>query len=280
MVWFFKKKPSLQKSSGRSKIPSGLWMRCEGCNEYVLQEEVENNLSVCPKCDYHYRFPARARLELILDDQSFQELDGNLRASDPLRFVDKVPYLDRIRRAEEGTSESEAFLSGTGTVEGVPVQIGSFNFAFMGGSMGSVVGEKVTRLFERAFEMKQPAIVISASGGARMQEGVLSLMQMAKTSCALSRLKETKIPYISLLTDPTTGGVAASFSMLGDFILAEPNALIGFAGPRVIQQTIKEELPEGFQRSEFLLGTGFLDAIVERKDLRRELGRLLKFFQN
>ncbi|HLB59854.1 MAG TPA: acetyl-CoA carboxylase carboxyltransferase subunit beta, partial [Bdellovibrionota bacterium] len=177
-------------------------------------------------------------------------------------------------------SESEAFLSGTGTVEGVPVQIGSFNFAFMGGSMGSVVGEKVTRLFERAFEMKQPAIVISASGGARMQEGVLSLMQMAKTSCALSRLKETKIPYISLLTDPTTGGVAASFSMLGDFILAEPNALIGFAGPRVIQQTIKEELPEGFQRSEFLLGTGFLDAIVERKDLRRELGRLLKFFQN
>jgi len=278
VVWIFRKKPAIQPSDKPSNIPSGMWFKCTGCRDVILQEEIEQNLSVCPKCELHYRYPARKRIELILDEGSLEELDQDLKASDPLKFVDKVPYKDRIQKAMKKSSENEAFISGTGRIEGMPVQIGSFNFDFMGGSMGSVVGEKVTRLFERSLETKQPAIVVSASGGARMQEGALSLMQMAKTSAALSRLNEAAIPYISILTDPTTGGVAASFSMLGDVIIAEPNALIGFAGPRVIQQTIKQKLPEGFQRSEFLLEHGIIDRIVHRKNLRKEVGRILNFF--
>ncbi|MFC2075051.1 acetyl-CoA carboxylase carboxyltransferase subunit beta [Bdellovibrionota bacterium] len=220
-MWFLRKKPSIQQSHRLPNIPSGMWKKCDGCHEVVLREDIEKNLSVCPRCDYHYRFSARERLGLIVDEHSFRELDSGLFACDPLRFED---YTKRIKKAEQKSSENEAFVAGAATIEKQPVQIGTFNFAFMGGSMGSVVGEKVARLFERSVEKREPAVVISTSGGARMQEGVLSLMQMAKTTLALSRLRESGVPYISILTDPTTGGVAASFAFLGDVILAEPNS--------------------------------------------------------
>ena len=278
MGWFLRKKPSIRQTSQKSNFPSGLWLRCEGCGELILQEELRKNLSVCPKCRYHYRFSARDRIKLILDENSFVEIDQNIKSENPLHFIDKIPYSVRVKEAIAKTGELDAFMSGSGTINGRAVEIGSFNFSFMGGSMGAAVGEKITRLFERSLRNKAPAIIITASGGARMQEGAYSLMQMAKTSIALKRLQEESIPYWTLLTDPTTGGVAASFAMLGDLILAEPNALIGFAGPRVIQQTIKQDLPEGFQKSEFLLTHGFLYSIVERNNLRSACVSLVNFF--
>lgn len=279
MGWFLRKKPNIKQASKKSNFPSGLWVKCEGCSELILQEELKRNLSICPKCRYHYRFNARDRIKLILDENSFVELDKNIRSENPLHFTDKLPYSVRIKEAIEKTKEMDAFISGSGKINGRSVQIGSFNFSFMGGSMGSAVGEKITRIFERSLNNKEPVIIIAASGGARMQEGAYSLMQMAKTSIALKRIQDESIPYWTLLTDPTTGGVAASFAMLGDLILAEPNALIGFAGPRVIQQTIKQDLPNGFQKSEFLLKHGFLDSIIERDKLRSTFAQLVNFFQ-
>jgi acetyl-CoA carboxylase carboxyl transferase subunit beta len=253
----------------------GLWLKCDGCGEIVFKGDVEKNLEVCPKCDHHFALPVRRRLELVLDTGTFTELDRGLESTDPLQFTDNKKYKDRLKAFARSGGEQEAFLSGVGRIAGHEVSIGCFNFGFLGGSMGSVVGEKVTRVFERAAELRVPAIVFSASGGARMQEAVFSLMQMAKSSAALARFRQVKKPYISVLLDPTTGGVAASFAFLGDVILAEPGALIGFAGPRVIEQTLRQKLPEGFQRSEFLLQHGMIDAIVHRKEMKERLAQLL-----
>ncbi len=254
----------------------GLWIKCEeGCGEIVFKSDVEKNLEVCPKCDFHFPIQARKRLELLLDPGSFKELDRGLASTDPLTFTDTKKYKDRLKAFARAAGEEESFLSGVGRIGGREVSVGCFHFGFLGGSMGAVAGEKVTRVFERAYELKLPAIVFSASGGARMQEAVFSLMQMAKSSAALARFRTVKKPYISVLLDPTTGGVAASFAFLGDLIIAEPRALIGFAGPRVIEQTLRQKLPEGFQRSEFLLKHGMLDAIVPRKELREKLAQYL-----
>ncbi|HYX91036.1 MAG TPA: acetyl-CoA carboxylase, carboxyltransferase subunit beta, partial [Myxococcaceae bacterium] len=239
------------------------------------REEIEKNLNVCPHCGHHMPWPSRARLLATLDPDSFEEFDKNLEPQDPLGFVDSKKYRERLKATRKSVGEGDAFVSGVGRLDGRRISVGCFLFEFMGGSMGSVVGEKVARVFERAVELECPAVIFSASGGARMQEGIYSLMQMAKTSAALARFRDIRKPYISVLLHPTTGGVAASFSWLGDVVLAEPKALIGFAGPRVIEQTIRQKLPEGFQRSEFLLEHGMLDAIVHRKDLRARLGQLL-----
>jgi len=279
MAWFSKKpriatqEPEVEEKQ-RSRM-EGLWAKCEECNEIVYRQEVEKNLNVCPSCGFHMPWPARARLAAVLDPGSFQVLDENLAPQDPLGFVDSKRYRDRLRATAKAIGESEAFISGLGHIGGHQVSVGCFVFEFMGGSMGSVVGEKVTRVFERAHELGCSALIFSASGGARMQEGIFSLVQMAKTSAALARFRRIRKPYISVMLHPTTGGVAASFAWLGDVILAEPKALIGFAGPRVIEQTIRQKLPEGFQRSEFLLDRGMIDAIVHRKDLRTKLGQLL-----
>jgi acetyl-CoA carboxylase carboxyl transferase subunit beta len=277
MAWF-SKKPRIATAPEPVEAPSrmqGLWAKCENCDEIIYRQELEKNLNVCPHCDHHLPWPARARLVSLLDPDSFEEFDKELEPQDPLTFSDTKKYKDRLRSTRKSLAENDAFISGVGRIEGKPVSIGCFVFEFMGGSMGSVVGEKVARVFERAYELKCPAIVFSASGGARMQEGIYSLMQMAKTSAAIARFRNVGKPYISVLLHPTTGGVAASFAWLGDFILAEPKALIGFAGPRVIEQTIRQKLPEGFQRSEFLLEHGMIDAIVPRKELRTALGQVL-----
>jgi acetyl-CoA carboxylase carboxyl transferase subunit beta len=266
--------PKLPPEQRKARM-EGLWIKCDGCGEIVYKAEVEKNLEVCPKCDEHFPFPVRRRLELVLDPGSFVERDLGLESTDPLQFSDSKKYKDRIKATSRTSSETEAFVSGLGRLAGREVSIGAFHFGFMGGSMGSVVGEKVTRVFERATEKKIPAIIFSASGGARMQEAIFSLMQMAKSSAALARFRAVRKPYISVLLDPTTGGVAASFAFLGDIILAEPKALIGFAGPRVIEQTIRQKLPEGFQRSEFLLKHGMIDAIVQRKEMRERLAQIL-----
>lgn len=255
------------------EVDLGVWRECKGCGELVYVPQLE--LNVCYACGHHFQMSGIDRLRALVDEGSFAETDIDFVPGDPLGFVDIKPYPERLIAAREKTGLHDAFRAGEAAIEGRPVQIGTFEFAFLGGSMGSVVGEKVTRLFERALEREQAAIVISASGGARMQEGLLSLMQMAKTCAALARLKEKGVPYISVLTHPTTGGVAASFAMLGDAILAEPGALIGFAGPRVIEQTIRQKLPEGFQRSEYLLEHGMIDRIVDRRHLRRELAQLI-----
>ncbi len=274
MAWYHRvPAPKLPADQRKARL-EGLWIKCDGCGEIVYKPEVEKNLEVCPKCDEHFPLPVRRRLELVLDPGSFVEHDLGLESTDPLQFSDSKKYKDRIKSAARG-NESEAFVSGLGRLAGREVSIGAFHFGFMGGSMGSVVGEKVTRIFERATEKRVPAIIFSASGGARMQEAIFSLMQMAKSSAALARFRQVRKPYISVLLDPTTGGVAASFAFLGDVILAEPRALIGFAGPRVIEQTIRQKLPEGFQRSEFLLKHGMVDAIVHRKEMREKLAQLL-----
>ena len=254
----------------------GLWVKCDGCEEIVFKGDVEKALDCCPKCDHHFPMGVRRRLELVVDAGSFEELDRGLESTDPLGFSDSKKYKDRIKASARNSGEDEAFISGTGRIGGRLVSLGAFHFGFLGGSMGAVVGEKVTRVFERATELKAPAIVFSASGGARMQEAIFSLMQMAKSSAALARFRFVKQPYISVLLDPTTGGVAASFAFQGDVILAEPKALIGFAGPRVIEQTLRQKLPEGFQRSEFLLEHGMVDAIVPRSELRKRLGQLVE----
>jgi acetyl-CoA carboxylase carboxyl transferase subunit beta len=274
MAWFDDlKTPRIktQVSQRTSKVPEGLWIKCTQCGEILQSKVLKENLHVCPECTQHFRMPAAERIAMLTDEGSFDEYAEDLVSTDPLEFDDTKPYKARLRSAAGSTGLRDAFVTGKAKVGGLPYHLGVFEFKFMGGSMGVVVGEKVTRLFESALKDRLPAVVVSASGGARMQEGILSLMQMAKTTAIANRLREEGIPYISVLTDPTTGGVAASFATLGDVILAEPNALIGFAGPRVIEQTIRQSLPKGFQRSEFLLQHGFVDRIVARKDLATEL---------
>jgi acetyl-CoA carboxylase carboxyl transferase subunit beta len=279
MAWWSKtktnkKKPDEVQKTKRS-VPEGLFQKCEECGATLESDRVKANLWCCPPCGYHFVMPTDERIKLVVDEGSFVEEDRTIQPEDPLGFRDSKRYADRLRGAQKQVGVADAFREGMATVGGHAVSVGFFVFEFMGGSMGSVVGEKITRLFERALERRAPAVIFNASGGARMQEGILSLMQMAKTTAALARLKEAGLPYISVLLHPTTGGVAASFAMLGDVILAEPKALIGFAGPRVIEQTIRQKLPEGFQRSEFLLQHGMVDAIVPRAELKEKLARLV-----
>jgi len=277
MGWFSRAKAPIVRNEGKKvRVPEGLWMKCRNCNEAIYTKEVEKNLNVCPKCEFHFRLSAKSRLRLILDADSFMEHDADLESVDFLQFHDSKSYQERIRAAMEKGNGKEAVICGEGTIDGTRVQIAVFDFSFMGGSMGSVVGEKITRLIERAGERRTPAVIFSSSGGARMQESIISLMQMAKTSAALARLRHAGLPFISVLTDPTTGGVTASFAMLGDIIMAEPKALIGFAGPRVIEQTIRQKLPEGFQRAEYLLEHGMIDLIVQRKDMKKRISQIVK----
>jgi len=278
-AWWSRNKEEKKAAKGPAKkrsVPSGLFQKCDDCGATVETDKVKAALWCCPSCDHHFVMPTEERLRALVDEGSFAELDQLVQPEDPLGFHDTKRYADRIRAAQKQVGVADAFRAGGATLGGRSVEIGCFVFEFMGGSMGSVVGEKITRLFERALARRVPAIVLSASGGARMQEGILSLMQMAKTTAALARLREAGLPYVSVLLHPTTGGVAASFAMLGDVIVAEPKALIGFAGPRVIEQTIRQKLPEGFQRSEFLLQHGMVDLIVRRKDLRERLCQLVE----
>ena len=277
MSWF-KRKPEEGAAPRKVQIAEGLWIKCDSCKEIIYRQEVERSGRVCPKCRYPFRISARERLAMLADPGTFEERDGALASVDPLKFKDTKWYRDRVKAAREKTGTEEAVVSGLARIGGQPAVLAIFEFGFLGGSMGSVVGEKLTRAIELAIDKHLPIVIVSASGGARMQEGILSLMQMAKTSGALERLGAAGLPYISVLTDPTTGGVTASHAMLGDVILAEPRALIGFAGPRVIAETIRQPLPEGFQRSEFLLEHGQIDDIVERRDLKDTLRRLLVFF--
>ncbi len=279
MSWLdkLKGKPGIGKKITKA---GDIWVECKGCSEQIYTAEIERNFKVCPKCDYHFRISATERVQLLINDDTFISRDENLLPSDPLKFKDTKKYKERMKLALKKGVGNEAVLTGSGIMGDHQVEICSFNFQYMGGSMGSVVGEKITRGIERAIKTHSPLIIVSCSGGARMQEGILSLMQMAKTSGALKKLAERKVPYISILTDPTTGGVSASFAMLGDIILAEPGALIGFAGPRVIEQTIQETLPEGFQKSEFLLDHGLIDNIVHRRDMKQTLIQLLGMLKN
>jgi acetyl-CoA carboxylase carboxyl transferase subunit beta len=277
MAWFKKKKDQLDER--KVKIPEGLWIKCNNCKEIVYRQEIERNLKVCPKCNYHFRISAKERLTYLIDSGSFQELSSELNSSDPLKFKDSIPYRERLAKNQSASGLTEATIVGEAQIKGRPVILSIMDFSFMGGSMGSVVGEKITEAVEIALEKRIPLISVSASGGARMQEGMFSLMQMAKVSAALGRLKEDGTPYISILSDPTFGGVSASFAMLGDIIIAEPRSLIGFAGPRVIEQTIKETLPDNFQRAEFVLEHGLLDMVVDRKNLKNTLYRILTLLQ-
>ncbi len=274
MPWFRKEKKRL--SGQKRELPPDVWAKCDGCGEIIYREKLAENFFVCPKCDYHFRIGPDGYSHLLLDDGLEQEYDVELCSVDPLGFVGPTPYADRYQRAVKKTGRKEAVVTGSGQLDGLPVKFGVMDFRFIGGSMGSVVGEKIARVAERALGERNPLIIVSASGGARMMEGVLSLMQMAKTSSALGRLHRERLPYISLLTHPTTGGVTASFAMLGDVIIAEPKALIGFAGPRVIEQTIGQELPDGFQRAEFLLEHGLVDMVVPRPRLKSTVSRLLR----
>jgi acetyl-CoA carboxylase carboxyl transferase subunit beta len=270
MSWFKRDKKAIDQVTPpeeRRVRTEGLWMKCESCRAIVFRKDLEENLFVCPKCQFHFRVNAKRRLELLFDGK-WTEHDAGMVSTDPLKFVDTKPYARRIKDAQKKLGVNDAVITAEGQLNGKPVICCAMEFGFIGGSMGAVVGEKVTRAIEMAMETRQPLIVVSCSGGARMMEGTISLMQLAKVSAALARLDEEKLPYISVLTDPTTGGVTASFAMLGDLNIAEPGALIGFAGPRVIEQTIRQKLPEGFQRSEFLLEHGFLDAVVHRKDMK------------
>jgi acetyl-CoA carboxylase carboxyl transferase subunit beta len=277
MAWFKRQSVELD-SSGEKKIRTeGLWVKCEGCRQIIWKKDLEDNLNVCPKCGKHFRIDARTRLANLFDNGEYETFSDNLSSTDPLKFVDLKPYSERLKRAQEDTGLTDAVINSRGKLNGRPIIISAMEYSFIGGSMGSVVGEVITRAVELALESKQPLIIISASGGARMMEGVLSLMQLAKISAALARLDEARVPYISVLTDPTTGGVTASFAMLGDLNIAEPGALIGFAGPRVIEQTIRQKLPAGFQRSEFLLEHGMLDAVVHRKEMKPYIARALDF---
>src|SRR5579885_2993715 len=260
MAWFRREKQRIQPAESSRVRTEGLWIKCDGCRQIIWKKEMESTWNVCPKCSYHFRLDARSRLRLLMDDEKYTELGGAIESTDPLTFVDLKPYRDRLQAAQKSTGLKDAVIVAEGNMGGRATVVCAMEYSFIGGSMGSVVGEKVARGIERAMETKVPLVIISASGGARMMEGAVSLMQMAKISAALARLDEARIPFLSVLTDPTTGGVTASFAMLGDLNIAEPGALIGFAGPRVIEQTIRQKLPEGFQRSEFLLEHGFLDA--------------------
>jgi len=274
MAWF--KKPTKTSSKKKQvKIPEGLWVKCDNCREIIYKKEIERNLQVCPKCNYHFRLNAWKRLQFLADEGSFVESDSGLSSRDPLVFKDSLSYPERIRENQQKSGLREAVLTGRAEIMGMKVMLVVMDFAFMGGSMGSAVGEKIVRAVEAAMAEDLPLVAVSSSGGARMQEGIFSLMQMAKVSAAIGRLKERGLPYISILSDPTFGGVTASFAMLGDVIIAEPRSLIGFAGPRVIEQTIKQQLPEDFQRAEFLLSHGLIDMIVQRKEMRGTLSTLI-----
>ncbi len=283
MSWFKRDKPNgegLPKVEEKEKHvrTEGLWQKCEGCRQIIWKKDLEANASVCPKCGHHFRIDAQTRLTLLFDG-AFETFDDQLTTSDPLRFVDKQSYRAKLASTQAATNRQDALMAASGALDGREIEICAMDYAFIAGSMGSVVGEKIARAIDRCLRKKRPLIVVSASSGARMQEGAVSLMQMAKISAGLMRLDEAKLPYISVLTDPTTGGVTASYAMLGDLNIAEPNALIGFAGPRVIEQTIRKSLPEGFQRSEFLLKHGMLDAVVPRLEMKQYIATALKFFQ-
>lgn len=278
MAWFRRSKENIELTGERRDVPDGSWLKCEQCGEFIHKTQLEANTYTCLKCGATFRIGSREYLSFLMDSKSFKEYDKKLRATDPLKFTDTKKYSDRIKQTIEKTELYDAIRSGVGKINGIQVSIAVMDFGFIGGSMGSVVGEKIARAVDRAIKLKCPLIIVSTSGGARMMEGAYSLMQMAKTSAKLAQLAEQKLPYISVMLDPTTGGVTASFAMLGDVNIAEPKALIGFAGPRVIKQTIGKDLPEGFQRSDFLLEKGFIDVIVERRNMKEKLTQILKFF--
>jgi len=279
MAWFRKEKKPKEAVEKQVAIPEGLWIKCDDCKEIVYRKEVEANFNTCPKCTYHFRLTARERFEILFDDNKYKEFAGDIRSGDPLGFRDTKRYADRLKVYQQRVGQGDAVLCAEGKLDGMPVVICAMEYAFMGGSMGSVVGEKITIAIERALEKKEPLIIVSCSGGARMQEGILSLMQMAKISAALALLAQAGLPYISVLTDPTTGGVTASYAMLGDLNIAEPKALIGFAGRRVIEQTIRQTLPDGFQTAEFLVEHGMVDLITQRSEMKPIIARFLRFFR-
>jgi acetyl-CoA carboxylase carboxyl transferase subunit beta len=276
MAWFKKIRKPIEPADKASRVPEGLWVKCPACNEIIYNKDLAATLNVCPKCAHHFRIGAAERLRMLFDGP-YREYDAGLRSTDPLGFVDTKPYRSRLESTVASTGLQDAVICATGEIEGIETSVAAMEYTFIGGSMGVVVGEKITRAIERAIERRLPVVIVSASGGARMMEGALSLMQMAKISAALARLDRARLPYISVLTDPTTGGVTASFAMLGDLNVAEPKALIGFAGPRVIEQAIRQKLPEGFQRSEFLLEHGMIDIIADRREIKATIARVLRF---
>ncbi|HVP52127.1 MAG TPA: acetyl-CoA carboxylase, carboxyltransferase subunit beta [Terriglobales bacterium] len=280
MTWFKRQTGEVDASGEKRVRTEGLWVKCDNCRKVIWKKDLEENLNVCLHCGRHFRIDARTRLAQLLDDGKYETFDDGLASTDPLKFVDLKPYSQRLQQAKKETRLNDAVINAAGALEGRPVIVSAMEYSFIGGSMGAVVGEKIARAVERATADRRPLIVVSASGGARMMEGVISLMQLAKISAALARMDDAKVPYISVLTDPTTGGVTASYAMLGDLNIAEPGALIGFAGPRVIEQTIRQKLPEGFQRSEFLLQHGMLDAVVPRKQLKPYIARALAFMSS
>jgi acetyl-CoA carboxylase carboxyl transferase subunit beta len=277
MTWFKRQSGEIDTAGEKRVRTEGLWVKCDDCRQIIWKKDLEENLNVCPKCDKHFRIDARTRLAQLLDDNQYEVFDSDLASTDPLKFVDLKAYSTRLKQAKATTGLKDAVINARGKLNGQPVIVSSMEYSFIGGSMGAVVGEAITRAIEKATETRTPIVIVSASGGARMMEGAISLMQLAKISAALARLDSAKVPYISVLTDPTTGGVTASFAMLGDLNIAEPGALIGFAGPRVIEQTIRQKLPPGFQRSEFLLEHGMLDAVVARKEVKGYIARALAF---
>lgn len=275
MTWFQRAKENIAAESQKKEIPDGLWTKCEPCGEIIHKTQLEQNLWTCPKCNHHFRIGSKEYIGFLLDEKSFKETDPKVRSVDMLKFIDVKPYTVRIDEAIKKTGLNDAIRTGTGKINGTPVVVAVMDFTFVGGSMGSVVGEKIARAIDRALKLKRPLIIVSASGGARMMEAAFSLMQLAKTSGKLAQLSEAHIPYVSIITDPTTGGVSASYAMLGDINIAEPNALIGFAGPRVIKQATGKDLPKGFQRAEFVQEKGFLDLVVDRKEMKETVGKLL-----
>jgi len=278
MAWFKKARTPIAASKEKpSRVPEGLWVKCPGCSQAIYNKDLAASLNVCPKCGHHFRVGAAERLRMLFDDGQWVEHDQSLKSTDPLEFTDTKPYKARLKATIEQTGVNDALLAGTGRIDGIQTEIAAMEYGFIGGSMGVVVGEKITRAIERAIAARSPVIIVSCSGGARMMEGALSLMQMAKVSGALARLDRAKLPYISVLTDPTTGGVTASFAMLGDLNIAEPKALIGFAGPRVIEQAIRQKLPDGFQRAEFLLQKGMIDLVTDRRELKATIANALRF---
>jgi acetyl-CoA carboxylase carboxyl transferase subunit beta len=281
MAWFKKTRKPIASATVEkpSRVPEGLWVKCPDCSQILYNKDLETNLNVCPKCAHHFRLNAAERLRALFDDGEWEEHFPNLSSNDPLRFTDTKPYRDRLRLTIQKSGLKDAVLVATGRLDGLNIVVAAMEYSFIGGSMGVVVGEKITRAIEMALARRQPVIIVSCSGGARMMEGALSLMQMAKVSAALARLDRASLPFISILTDPTTGGVTASFAMLGDLNIAEPKALIGFAGPRVIEQTIRQKLPEGFQRSEFLVDHGMLDLVVDRREMKATIARALRFMR-
>jgi acetyl-CoA carboxylase carboxyl transferase subunit beta len=278
MAWFKRaRKPIAAAKDKTSRVPEGLWVKCPGCEQVIYNKDLVTNLNVCPKCAHHFRIGAAERLRLLFDDGVFTEYDKGLVSTDPLKFTDTKPYRTRLESSIEATGQKDAVIAASGRIEGIDTSVAAMEYSFIGGSMGVVVGEKITRAIERAIEHRWPVVIVCSSGGARMMEGALSLMQMAKVSGALARLAQERLAYIAVLTDPTTGGVTASFAMLGDLNIAEPRALIGFAGPRVIEQTIRQKLPEGFQRAEFLLEKGMVDLVVDRREMKSVIAKALRF---